>query len=162
MGMGSITTSSKTATGAKRKKSSIPFQIDSSTTKVVDDGSISKLSLQSSSSGILSIQDENAYTLPTMSPYAHSKKSLVEGSTLNNRPQQYNDIQRCDLYNNTDNKNFYSTTVPITSSNDYTDIPGTSWQSSQIIPKNPFTTLIDNTDGSKKRNITRACSDNDN
>jgi len=155
---GNITTSSETTTGAKRKKSSIPSQIDSFTTKIVDDGSISKLSLQSSSSGILSVQDENDYTMPTTSSYAHEKISLVEGNALNKRPQQYNNVQRCGAYN-TNNNNPYSTTGPVTTANDCTNNSATSRQS-QIIPKNPFTTIIDNADGGNKRNAARAYSDN--
>ena len=53
------TTSNTNTTSNNNNKTSIPSQIDTFTTKIIDDGSISKLSLQSSSSDLPFIQDEN-------------------------------------------------------------------------------------------------------
>ena len=54
-----VTTSNTNTTSNNNNKTSIPSQIDTFTTKIIDDGSISKLSLQSSSSDLPFIQDEN-------------------------------------------------------------------------------------------------------
>lgn len=151
----SITSSSKTSTGTEKTKSSIPSLINSFTTKNVDDGSISKLSLQSSSSsGLLSTQDENDCTVPTTTTsYAHQNVLVVGGNASHMLPQQYNDVQRGYGAYNTNNNNLYSSkTMPVTTSDAYTDIPGKSRQP-QIIPNDPFTTITDNANRSNKRNI---------
>ena len=54
-----VTTSNTNTTSNNNNKTSIPSQIDTFTTEIIDDGSISKLSLRSSSSDLPFIQDEN-------------------------------------------------------------------------------------------------------
>ncbi|OEU21082.1 hypothetical protein FRACYDRAFT_234708 [Fragilariopsis cylindrus CCMP1102] len=158
-----VTTSNTNTTSNNNNKTSIPSQIDTFTTKIIDDGSISKLSFQSSSSDLPFIQDENDnINVPTTATTTKTgtKTNINTFQKISLREKSNAALIKLSQYNDT------TYTVPITTYNYGIDIPEKSsslttenlfngQQQQTTIPtiNDSFTPIINNVDDSNKRNI---------
>ena len=156
-----VTTSNTNTTSNNNNKTSIPSQIDTFTTKIIDDGSISKLSLQSSSSDLPFIQDENDnINVPTTATTTKTGTKTKTYQKISLREKSNAALIKLSQYNDT------TYTVPITTYNYGIGIPEKSsslttknlfngQQQQTTIPtiNDSFTPIINNVDDSNKRNI---------
>ena len=156
-----VTTSNTNTTSNNNNKTSIPSQIDTFTTKIIDDGSISKLSLQSSSSDLPFIQDENDnINVPMTATTTKTGTKTKTYQKISLREKSNAALIKLSQYNDT------TYTVPITTYNYGIGIPEKSsslttknlfngQQQQTTIPtiNDSFSPIINNVDDSNKRNI---------